>query len=96
MRANAGTLVPPLGPFILLRSVMIKVCVVALGAGGFSRSCAKIVGEKIRATLFFELARFLLLHSLTTKSSKQIMHLTLMYLGIGRVFEIWPFACTYA
>ena len=83
---------PPLGPFILLRSVMIKVCVVALGAGdargGFSRSCAKIVGEKIRATLFFELARFLLLHSLTTKSSKQIMHLTLMYLGIGRVFEI--------
>ena len=57
---------------------------------------AKIIGEKIRAALFFELARSLLLHSLTTKSSEQIMHLTLMYLGIGRVFEIWPFICTYA
>ena len=40
VRANIGALVPPLGAFILLRSVIIKVCVVALGAGdargGFS------------------------------------------------------------
>ena len=40
VRANTGALVPPLGAFILLRSVMIEVCVVALGAGdtrgGFS------------------------------------------------------------
>jgi len=57
---------------------------------------AKIIGEKIRAALFFKLARSLLLHSLTTKSLEQIMHPTLMYLGIGKMFELWPFICTYA
>jgi hypothetical protein len=40
VRANIGALVPPLGAFILLRSVMIEMRVVALGAGdtrgGFS------------------------------------------------------------
>ena len=97
VRANIGALVPPLGAFILLRSVMIEVCVVVLGAGdargGLSSlySCghgAKIVGEKIRATLFFEFTRSLLLHSLTTKSPERIMHPTLIYLGTGRMFEI--------
>lgn len=57
---------------------------------------AKIIGEKIRAALFFELAGSLLLHSLTTKSSEQIMYSTLMYLGLGKMFEIWPFISTYA
>jgi len=69
----------------------LEVSIPALCGNG-----AKTIGEKIRAALFFERASSLLLHSLTTKSSEQIMHPTLMYLGIGKMFEIWPFICTYA
>ena len=92
---------PPLGAFILLRSVMIEVCVVALGAGdlavGFLEVSipalcghgAKTVGEKIRAALFFELARSLFAASFPHhESSEQIMHPTPMHLEIGKMFEI--------